>query len=71
MLRAQEEFTGGPEDAAAARAARAGGSSILDEATVEDGDAALWGDYGTRESRQKENTAKPSRWGWGRGRGSW
>eukprot|EP00752_Nemacystus_decipiens_P018541 g16624.t1 len=56
----EEEFTAGPEAAAAARARRGGGSSILDE-TPED-DAALWNDYGTRESRQKENNAKPSRW---------
>lgn len=69
--RVQEEFTAGPEAAAAARLARrAAGEGIL-AGGGGSGDAhsdAHWSDYGTRESRHKENNADPSRWvggGWG------
>ncbi|CAN0020237.1 unnamed protein product, partial [Ectocarpus sp. 13 AM-2016] len=65
----EEEFTAGPEAAAAAaRARRAAGGGILDDSFQDDGggrsssSSAAWADYGTRASRQKENTANPSRW---------
>ncbi|CAN0262045.1 unnamed protein product, partial [Scytosiphon promiscuus] len=66
-----EEFTSGPEAARAAIAARrATGEGILSRGggggggggDGESSSSSSWADFGTRESRHKENRNKPSRW---------